>query len=83
MKACLSVTGGPLTGHELTAGGLKYPTGCPYQGPAEHGCVEIKLISGKSSLDPHSESIRLQGGGEGQGGSQPHSIDESGERKQL
>lgn len=47
-----------LTRRALTTRRFKYPSAGPYQGPAEHSCVEIQLISGEGSLDPHGESAR-------------------------
>lgn len=42
----------------LTRRSFEYPTAGPDQGQAEHSRVEIQLISGESSLDPHCKPDR-------------------------
>ena len=53
---CVCVFRTSLACCSLTTWHLKYPTARPYQGRAEHSCVEIQLISGESSFSPHAES---------------------------
>lgn len=55
-KVFLCVSGHFLSA--LTRGSFKYPTARPYQRQAQHSRVEIQLISGESSLDPHGNPDR-------------------------
>lgn len=61
-----------VTCFALTTWSFKYPTACPYQGPSERSCVEIQLISGEGSLDPHGESVHREPNG--LKSNQPHNI---------
>lgn len=46
----------------LTTGHLKDPAGGPEHGQTKHRVVEIDLIFGESSFDPHVDTVRRSSG---------------------